>query len=134
VFPWYRKIGEVLEEAGLPFIYHSDGNILEIMDDLAECGIKAIHPVEPQAMDIVEVKRRFGDRFCIFGNIDLDYTLTRGSVDEVVVQVKERLRKLAPGGGYGVSASNSIPDYVRPQNYRAMVETAMKYGKYPISV
>ena len=134
VFPWYRKIGETCEEAGLPFIFHSDGDITEVLDDLSECGITAIHPIEPQAMDIVEVKKRFGDRFCIFGNIDLDYTLTRGTVDEVTEQVKERIRELAPGGGYGLAASNSVPDYVKPENYRAMVEAAKRYGKYPITV
>jgi len=134
VFPWYRKIGEILDSAGLPFIFHSDGKLWDLLDDLAECGIKAIHPIEPQAMDIVEVKRRYGRRFCIFGNIDLEYTLTRGSVDDVEEQVKQRISELGPGGGYGLSASNSVPDYVKPENYRAMVAAAKRYGKYPIRV
>jgi uroporphyrinogen decarboxylase len=134
VFPWYRKIGEILDGAGLPFIFHSDGILWDVFDDLADCGITAIHPIEPLAMDITEVKKRVGDRFCIFGNIDLEYTLTRGSVEEVEQQVKERIAALAPGGGYGLAASNSVPDYVKPENYRAMVEAGRRYGKYPISV
>lgn len=134
VFPWYRRIGQVLDGAGLPFIFHSDGNLLEVLDDLADCGISAIHPIEPQAMDIVEVKKRFGNRFCIFGNVDLEYTLTRGSVEEVDEQVRKKIRDLAPGGGFGLAASNSVPDYVKPENYRAMVEAAKKYGRYPINV
>jgi len=134
VFPWYRRIGEVLADARLPFIFHSDGNILPVLDDLAECGIKALHPVEPQAMDIVELKKRYGHRFCIFGNIDLDHTLTRGTTDEVDREVRKKIRELAPGGGYGLAASNSVPDYVKPENYRAMIIAAKKYGKYPISV
>jgi len=133
VFPWYKKIGEILAGAGLPFIFHSDGNIIPVLDDLAECGIKAIHPIEPQAMDIVEVKKRFGSRFCIFGNIDLDHTLTRGTTEDVVELVKKRIRELAPGGGWGLAASNSVPDYVKPENYRAMVEAGKRHGKYPIS-
>jgi len=134
VFPWYRQIGEILDGAGLPFVFHSDGNLWEVLDDLADCGIKGIHPIEPQAMDILEVKRRYGDRFCIFGNIDLDHTLTRGSVQDVENQVKERIRELGPGGGYGLAASNSIPDYVKPENYKAMVGAAKKFGAYPINV
>ena len=132
VFPWYKQIGEVLANAGLPFIFHSDGKLWDVLDDLADCGVNAIHPIEPQAMDIAEVKKRYGDRFCIFGNIDLEYTLTRGSVEEVEQLVKTRLRELAPGGGYGVAASNSVPDYVKPENYRAMVEAVKRHGKYPI--
>ncbi len=134
VFPWYKKIGEVLANAGLPFIFHSDGRLWDVLDDLADCGVRAIHPIEPQAMDIVEVKRRYGDRFCIFGNIDLDHTLTLGTKEDVEAQVKKRIKELAPGGGYGLAASNSIPDYVKPENYRAMVEAAKRYGKYPISI
>lgn len=134
VFPWYKKIGEILDRAGLPFIFHSDGNIIPVLDDLAACGICAIHPIEPQAMEIADVKKRFGNRFCIFGNIDLEYTLTRGTVQDVVELVKKRIRELGPGGGYGLAASNSVPDYVKPENYRAMVETAIKYGKYPIAL
>jgi len=134
VFPWYKKIGEVLAAAGLPFIFHSDGTLWDVLDDLADCGITAIHPIEPQAMDIVEVKRRYGDRFCVFGNIDLDSTLTLGTVEDVEAQVKQRIRELGPGGGYGLAASNSVPDYVKPENYRAMVEATMKYGRYPISI
>jgi uroporphyrinogen decarboxylase len=134
VFPWYQKIGEILDGAGLPFIFHSDGTLLELMDDLADCGIRGIHPVEPQAMDIVEVKKKYGDKFCIFGNIDLDHTLTRGTVEEVEAQVKKRIKELAPGGGWGLAASNSVPDYVKPENYRAMVTAAKKYGKYPITL
>ena len=134
VFPWYKKIGEVLDNKGLPFVFHSDGNIIPVLDDLADCGIKGIHPIEPQAMDIVEVKKRFGDKFCIFGNIDLDHTLTRGTVEEVDALVKKRISEMAPGGGYGLAASNSVPDYVKPENYRAMIEAAKKYGKYPIKL
>jgi len=133
VFPWYRKIGDVLKGAGLPLIFHSDGNIEMLLDDLADCGVCAIHPIEPLAMDIVEIKRKYGHRFCIFGNIDLEYTLTLGTPAEVEQQVQERIRALAPGGGYGLAASNSVPDYVKPENYRAMVESVMKYGKYPVS-
>ena len=134
VFPWYREIGRVFENAGIPFIFHSDGNFMAVFNDLADCGVKAIHPIEPQAMDIVEVKKEYGDKFCIFGNIDLDYTLTRGTVEEVEAQVKQRIKELAPGGGWGCAASNSIPDYVKPENFKAMVEAVKKYGKYPINI
>ncbi len=134
VFPWYRKIGEILAGAGLPFIFHSDGNLIPVLDDLADCGIRGIHPIEPQAMDIVEVKKRYGDRFCIFGNIDLEHTLTRGTPEDVEREVRKKIKELAPGGGWGLAASNSVPDYVRPENYKAMVAAGKKYGKYPIKI
>ena len=134
VFPWYAKIGSVLGAAGIPFIFHSDGNFMSVFNDLFDCGVKAIHPIEAQAMDIVSVKKEYGNKFAIFGNIDLDYTLTRGTTDEVIAKVKEKIKDLAPGGGWGLAASNSVPDYVKPENFKAMIEATKKYGKYPINI
>lgn len=134
VFPWYKKIGDVLSEAGIPFIFHSDGKFWDVLDDLIDCGVKGIHPIEPLAMDIVDVKKRYGNKLAIFGNIDLEYTLTRGTPEEVDALVKQRIKELAPGGGYGLSSANSIPEYVKPENYKAMIVATKKYGKYPINL
>ncbi|MBC8234923.1 hypothetical protein H8E77_35710 [bacterium] len=68
------------------------------------------------------------------GNINLDYTLTLGTPEEVEAEVKDRLRKIAPGGGYCLGSSNSVPEYVPFENYMTMRETVLQYGQYPISV
>ena len=134
VFPWYRVMGEECRKRDLPFIYHSDGRLYEVLDDILECGFHALHPIEPKAMDIGFLKREYGDRLCLMGNIDLGYTLTLGVPDEVVAEVKERIRELAPGGGYCLGASNSVPEYVPFENYMAMRETALRHGRYPIAL
>lgn len=132
LFPWYKKIGRACKDLGLPFIYHSDGRLWEVMDDIVECGFAALHPIEPKAMDINELKVKVGDRLCLMGNLDLGYTLTRGTPEEVVAETKERIKFLAPGGGYCVGASNSVPSYVPLDNYQAMIKTVYEFGKYPI--
>jgi len=132
LFPWYVKISSIAKKAGLPLIFHSDGKLWDIMDDLINIGFNALHPIEPKAMDICEVRRKVGHNLCLIGNIDLGYTLTRGTPDEVEAEVKNRIRDLAPGGGYCVGSSNSIPDYVPLKNYNAMIEATFRYGKYPI--
>ena len=103
------------------------------MDDFIDCGVNALHPIEPKAMDIVELKKKWAGNLCLIGNIDLAYTLTRGTPEETDAEVKERIRTLGPGGGYVVCSSNSVPDYVKPENYKAMVEAVKKYGKYPLT-
>ncbi len=127
IFPRYRM---VMENSNLPFAFHSDGNILPILDDLIDLGFYAIHPVEPLAMDIAKVKEQYGNRICLIGNIDLRYTLPRGSPREVSEEVRTRIRQAASGGGYVVSSANSIPEYVPTANFLAMVDTAKKCGKY----
>jgi len=132
VFPFYRELADICRRHKLLFIMHTDGKLWEIMDDVLDIGFQALHPLEPTSMDIVEVKRRYRGRLCVIGNIDLGYTLTRGSPAEVEAEVRERIRSLAPGGGYCLGSSNSVTEYVPLRNYRAMIEAARRYGSYPI--
>lgn len=134
LFPWYKEMGRVCKERDLLFIYHSDGNLRAVMEDIIDMGFDALHPVEPKAMDIRELKREFGDRLSFIGNVDLGYTLTRGTPQEVEQEVKERIRHLAPGGGYCVGSSNSVTYYVPLHNYEAMRRATWQYGKYPIKI
>jgi uroporphyrinogen decarboxylase len=132
IFPWHKRIGDLVHAKGLPYLFHSDGRLYEVIDDLLACGYNALHPCEPASMDIVELKRKYGGRLCLMGNINLDSTLCLGTPDDVADEVKLRIRTVAPGGGYCCGSSNSIPEYVPFENYMAMIETIQKHGEYPI--
>ena len=132
IFPWHQEIGEMVHAKGLPYLFHSDGRLYEVIDDIIACGYNALHPCEPASMDILELKRKYGGRLCLMGNINLDSTLCLGTPDDVAEEVKLRLRTVAPGGGYCCGSSNSIPEYVPFENYVAMIETIQKHGEYPI--
>ena len=134
VFPWYKKMGKICREKGIGFIFHSDGDCTEAMEDLIDCGFHGFNPIQPNAMDIVEVKRRWGKKLCLIGNINLDSTLTLGTPDDVRAEVYERIRTIGPGGGYMVSSSNSITDYVPVANMRALLDATYEFGKYPIQL
>jgi uroporphyrinogen decarboxylase len=134
VFPWYKKMGDVCRQRGIGWIFHSDGDCTEAMDDLIDCGFQAFNPIQPNAMDIVEAKKRWGDRLCLIGNINLDSTLTLGSPEDVRAEVYERIRTIGPGGGYMVASSNSITDYVPLQNMKALVDATFEFGRYPIAL
>jgi len=135
IFPWYGKIGNIARSVGVPYMYHSDGDLWQVMPDLIDdIGFNALQPIEPKAMDIRELKEKVGDGVCLIGNIDLGYTLTRGTPEEVIEEVKQRIRDIAPGGGYCVGSSNTVPYYVPVENYRAMVGAALEFGRYPISI
>jgi uroporphyrinogen decarboxylase len=132
LFPWMNKIGQLCRKRNIPFLYHSDGKLDAVMGDLLECGIDALHPIEPQAMDIREVKKLYGNKLCLIGNLDLEYTLTRGTPQEVEKETRALIRDVGADGGYCVSSSNSIPSYVPLENFRAMVETTLCHGWYPL--
>jgi uroporphyrinogen-III decarboxylase len=125
----YQKL--VADEIRKPWVFHSDGNILPILDGLLTLGMSGIHPIQPSAMDIDALKAKYGDRVCLVGNIDLDYTLPLGTTAEVEAEVRNRLEKVGRGGGYMISSANSITDYCKVENVWAMAETIRKYGAYP---
>jgi uroporphyrinogen decarboxylase len=131
LFPWMEELASITHGAGLPFIFHSDGRLWEILPDLVSLGLIGLHPIEPKAMDINEVKARYGRKLALIGNIDMDL-LARGTPEQVRTQVRQRIRDLAPGGGYAVGANPGIADYVRPENYDAMREATFEFGRYPI--
>jgi uroporphyrinogen decarboxylase len=128
-FPWLKKIGELAKMAGKPLLYHSDGILFDVMEDLISCGIDALHPIEPQAMDLAEVKNRYGDRLCLMGHIDVDM-LCRGSKEEIRRQVRKNIEVAAQNGGYCLGSGNSIPHYVNFENYVAMLEARDEFGQF----
>jgi uroporphyrinogen decarboxylase len=131
--PYLAEIVKVTHDAGAPFVKHTDGNIWPIFDSMIEAGIDAIDPLEPIAhMDIGEVKEAYGDRVALCGNVDCGELLSRGTPEQVVEAVKETIAKASPGGGHILASSNSIHPAVRPQNYRAMIDTALQFGQYPL--
>jgi uroporphyrinogen decarboxylase len=127
-FPWLKKIGNLAKSAGKPLIYHTDGALFEVMEDIIECGVDALHPIEPQAMAIAEVKQRFGDRLSLIGHVDVDL-LSRGTPEQIRDQVQKNIEEAAYNGGYCVGSGNSIPEYVKFENYLAMLAAAKEFGR-----
>lgn len=129
--PRMKRVADAIE---LPWIFHSDGNLMPILDDLLTLGMNCLHPIEPGAMDIDYMKETYQGKLALMGNIDLHYTLCLGTEEEVVEEVKHRLKTIAPGGGYIMASANSIPNYVKKENFLAMVKTVHEYRDYPIYI
>ncbi len=130
--PYLKRVIEYAEKRGIPVFKHSDGNLYPILDDLIAAGIKGLHPMEPGAMDIADVKKRYGEKICILGNVDCKYVLPYGSEEDVRKDVRRCIDAAAKGGGYILESSNSIHANCKVQNIYTMVDEARKYGKYPI--
>ncbi|MCD6574995.1 hypothetical protein J7K97_04895 [Candidatus Aerophobetes bacterium] len=120
------RMKKVVMNIKIPWVYHSDGNLLPIIDDLLTLKMNGLHPIQPDVMDIVEVKRRYGDRVCLLGNIDVSL-LAKGKPEEVEEEVKERIKLLASSGGYILTTGNSIPSYCKPENVLALIKAVHKY-------
>lgn len=129
VYPWYGRMVELCHAANVPIGLHSDGDLTRLLPNLVACGFDAIHPFEPPMNDIVAVKRAWGHRIAVAGNIDLKRTLERGTPADVEAEVRAKAAELAPGGGWLLGSSNSIPEWVPVENYRALLAAGLRYGR-----
>jgi uroporphyrinogen decarboxylase len=128
--PRYRRLASRLT---IPWALHCDGNIEPVLGTLIDLGVVATHPNETGAMDIRAVKRAYGNRLCLLGNVDL-VLLGNGTPGQVDVEVRGLIRDLGPGGGYMISSGNSLASYLKPECVLAMAEAIRKYGRYPIDL
>ena len=129
VFPCYERIGRLVRERGLLYVYHSDGDLRLVLEDIIRCGFHGLHPIEPKAMDIRVLKRTAGDRLCLLGGLELD-RLARGTPAEVRRLARGLIGDVGYDGGYCLGSSNSVARYVPLANYRVMLEAALQ-GRAP---
>jgi uroporphyrinogen decarboxylase len=130
--PGIRRMVDLAHSLGARLLFHSDGKLDEFLDLVVDAGIDFLHPLEPQSMDIRAVHQRYRDRVVICGAVDCAQTLTFGTPADAREEVLGLLADLAPGGRYIMTSSNTIHSGVRPDTYRAMLDTLRQYGRYPI--
>lgn len=127
-----RKV-EIVERAhsfGLKIVKHSDGQAWSILDDLIEIGFDGFHPIQPQCMDLAQVKWHTWGRIPIFGNVDCLDLLVFGTPSQVEAETIRVIDIASRGGGHILSSSNSLHPGCKPNNVVAMFETARRYGDY----
>ena len=127
--PPFEQLVEYIVGLGVPALLHSCGHITDYLDDLAQTGISAIHPLQRTAgMDLGDIKARYGQRFCIIGNIDSSCTLPFGTAEEVASEVREAIDIAAPGGGYVLASDHSLHDGIPIENILTLFKTGAEYG------
>jgi uroporphyrinogen decarboxylase len=130
VTPYLARLIQGYRDMGFYVIKHTDGNIMPILDQLIQANPHALHSLDPQGgVDIAEVKRLYGDRVCLIGNVNCG-KLDTGTVEEVVESARYALKHGMPGGGYIFSTSNCIYTGMRLSRYETMLEVWRREGNY----
>jgi uroporphyrinogen decarboxylase len=127
VIPQYRKVVDLVHAAGLPFLYHSCGNLFVVMDDIISgAGIDAKHSNEDVIAPYSKWIDDYGSKIGNFGGLDTDVLCDSSPVD--LVSYTTGIYKLCEKKGHGtaIGSGNSIPDYVSPERYCLMIETVRK--------
>lgn len=128
--PYQVELVNFAHQKGMKIFKHSDGNMWPILEDHIEVAFDGFHPIQPDCMDIAEVKKQTDGRICLIGNIDCRSLLCEGLKEEVEAVVKKTIEIAAPNGGFMLMSSNSIHAGVLPENYVTMVRAGHQYGEY----
>ena len=121
---------------GLPDIkifMHSCGSIRVLLPDLIEAGLNIYNPVQFTAanMELEGLKKDFGKDLVFWGGgVNTQSTLKNARPDQVKDEVKRIMDIMAPGGGFVFAPVHNIQEDVSPENFWAMWDTLMEYGKY----
>jgi uroporphyrinogen decarboxylase len=133
--PHFKRWVTAIHDHGMYYWKHTDGNIMTVMDSFVEAGVDGIDPIDPLAkMDLATVKKLYGHKMAIKGNVDCAFLLMDGPEEAVIEATKNCIRIAGPGGGYACSSSNSIHSGVKPVFYLAMLRTIREYGVYPLDM
>lgn len=126
VFPYYEKVvREIKAYKDVPVFAHSDGDLNSVMHQYVELGFDGIQSLQPTAnMDIGKIKRQYGDRLCLWGNLDLNHVMCFASPEEIKQVVRKTIEAAGQDGGLILSTCNSMVDCIPPENVLAMMEAA----------
>jgi len=136
VTPYVTKMTELIHQFGAKVRLHCHGRIAAALDEIAKTNADAIDPIEPPPdgdIELSEVKKRIGDRMCLFGNIEIKL-LEHGSTEEVRKFTINAINQAKAGGGFVIMPTAAPIGSPLPQkslqNYTTFIQTALKHGKY----
>ena len=129
VTPFLKQQADNIHACGAFSVKHTDGDIMPILDQLVDSGVDALHSLDPMAgVDIAEVKRLYGDRIALIGNVNCAW-VQAGTREQIEQSARYCLEHGgARQGGYVYATSNCIFAGVPLENYEWMLNVREKYA------
>jgi uroporphyrinogen decarboxylase len=130
--PRLQKYVDVGKAANVPVMIHSCGSSSWAFEDFIEMGITIVDTLQPEAANMAPayLKETYGTRLAFHGCISTAGPVAKGSVEDVVRDVRRTLDVMMPGGGYALAPTHQLQDNSKVENVVAMYEAAREYGTY----
>ena len=104
----WRKLLKIPRNKKIPIMFHSDRNIEKIIPDIIDIGIDILNPIQPKALNPKIVKEKYGEKIAQWGTIDIQYTLSFGTINDIMNEVLNRIRTVGYDGGLVLAPSHTI--------------------------
>ena len=126
--PYHKRAIDWAHKKGIKAQLHSCGDVNPFVSEFVSMGLDSLNPLEVKAgMDPVDLKQKFGDELVFHGGVN---ALLYEDIDALCEEVKRILPVMKENGGYIFATDHSVPSSVSLEQFRLIVDTAKKYGKY----
>jgi uroporphyrinogen decarboxylase len=126
--PRIAKLYAKAKSAGKFTLQHCCGNLSDIVPDLAEIGLDVLQSVQPEAMDVYQLKRDYGRDITFWGGVGSQSILPFGTPDQIRAEVKKLVTEMGKGGGYILGPAKSVLADTPPANFAALVESFLTFS------
>ena len=124
VKPCLKDIYGLAKDHGRAVFHHSCGHIVSVIGDMIDLGLDILHPLQPEAMDILVLKRQFGRDVTLCGGVGTQKLLVSAGPGEVRDEVRRLKRDMGKGGGYILESGITLQADVPLENMIAMIDEA----------
>ena len=132
-FPELKWALEPAVEAGIRLIWHCDGNVAPLLEDILACGPRGLQGFQEETgvsyADIVQRRDAEGELLSVWGCVSVTTSLPHGTVADVEAAVERSFRLAGTGRGHVLSSTSSIMPEVPHRNCRAFFEHGREFGR-----
>lgn len=128
--PRVKQMYEKVKSFGKFVFIHSCGKVDELFPDLIECGVDVFNPFQPEVIDIIDAKKKYGNYLTFYGGISTQHTLPFGTTEDIKNEVISLLKNVGKNGGLIAAPSHAIPGDAKPENIDVMIEILKNQNKY----
>jgi uroporphyrinogen decarboxylase len=128
VLPHHRRLAELAHDHDLLYFLHACGNLDSITPDLIDdVGVDGKHSFEDEIEPVTVFQQKYGDKVTPLGGIDVD-RLCRANEADLREHVAKVLDNCMPKGPYALGSGNTVTNYVRIENYLAMLDEGLAWA------
>ena len=133
--PRIARKATLAHQCGAYLSYFSTGDLAPHLDSLLAADVDIINAIRPfpgGVNDMRLLKRRVGDRICLWGGVNPEEDIERASPERIREVVANAILVAASGGGFILSPGGSLCDAGKYENVMTFIQAALEYGRYPI--
>jgi hypothetical protein len=129
--PRYAAVVEATHAAGMHYLFHCCGWILDIIPDLIEIGVDVLQLDQPALMGVDRLADEFGGKICFWNTVDIQWSpRPEVTLDELRAEVKHMVEAFRRFNGGFIARQYPQPNDIGmpAEKHQAIYEAFMEYG------